>query len=340
MGVMGIVGIPFWNGYISKTLLHESIVERIWFFADYSLMARFFQLAESIFTVTGGLTTAYMIKIFSCVCIEKNQFNQEKMTALNKKYLSTTNSAILLICALLLPVLGFSPNVFMIPISTFAQDFMMGKDPSFEVEFLAWANLKGALASLSIGAILYIFIVRGCLMKKDEEGRSVYVNLWPQWIDLEKSVYRPLLLTVLPAIGALVARLAGGIVSAISSLGYRGFMAFRSFWHEFAPKRTINAAYLRASFEETCRNMPDISAEHLQAGYEKMCKKAPAISAEVLQSNYEKIRHIPSDSMNRFMEGEGGRKIEIFKTVFNSLAYSLLLFLVGAIIIVAFVLFG
>ena len=340
MGVMGIIGIPFWNGYISKTLLHESIVERIWFFADYTFMARFFQFAETIFTVTGGLTTAYMIKIFSCVCIEKNQFNQEKMTALNKKYLSTTNSAVLLICALLLPILGFSPNTFMIPLGTFAQDFMMGNDLSFKVEFLGWANLKGALASLAIGAILYIFIVRGCLMNKDEKGRSVYVNLWPGWLDIEKMLYRPLLLTVLPAIGALAARLIGGIVLAISALGYRGFMAFRSFWHAFAPKRTINAAYLRASFEATCRNMPDISAEHVQAGYEKMRTKTPDISTEALQASYEKIRHIPSGFINRFMGKERGQQFELFKSIINSLAYSLLLFLVGAIIIVAFVLFS
>ena len=27
MGALGIGGIPLWNGYISKTLIHESIVE-------------------------------------------------------------------------------------------------------------------------------------------------------------------------------------------------------------------------------------------------------------------------------------------------------------------------
>lgn len=29
MGALGIGGIPLWNGYVSKTLLHESIVEYI-----------------------------------------------------------------------------------------------------------------------------------------------------------------------------------------------------------------------------------------------------------------------------------------------------------------------
>ena len=29
MGAMGIGGMPLWNGYISKTLIHESIVEYI-----------------------------------------------------------------------------------------------------------------------------------------------------------------------------------------------------------------------------------------------------------------------------------------------------------------------
>jgi formate hydrogenlyase subunit 3/multisubunit Na+/H+ antiporter MnhD subunit len=36
MGVLGATGLPLWNGYISKTLLHESIVEYIRLFAEYS----------------------------------------------------------------------------------------------------------------------------------------------------------------------------------------------------------------------------------------------------------------------------------------------------------------
>ena len=25
--ILGVIGVPFWNGYVSKTLIHESMVE-------------------------------------------------------------------------------------------------------------------------------------------------------------------------------------------------------------------------------------------------------------------------------------------------------------------------
>ncbi|MCL2066771.1 MAG: complex I subunit 5 family protein [Treponema sp.] len=373
MGVMGIIGIPFWNGYVSKTLLHESIVYHIHYFYNYTTVSRFFQVVESIFTLTGGLTTAYMIKIFTCVCIEKNQFNQEKLTALNKKYISPVSGAVLFICALLLPILGFRPYVFMIPIANFAKDFMRASS-EYEVHFFAWANVRGAVASLGIGATIYLFVVRGILMKKDEEGRSVYVNLWPKFIDIENKVYKPLLLGLLPFIGAFVARSIGNFITLVSSLGFRAFMAFRNFWLVFAPARTgVKAAKLQADFEKFYQGLPNVNAvnmregyekmlrefsdihtdylhtgyekitqkasdvhldaEHLHSGYDKIREKSPHINVDKYREIYEKIRVKPANFMERIFGSIAGTRFGFMKSVVNSLAYSLLLFLIGALVI-------
>uniref|UniRef100_UPI000554E1A8 proton-conducting transporter transmembrane domain-containing protein n=1 Tax=Clostridium sp. D5 TaxID=556261 RepID=UPI000554E1A8 len=65
MGALGIGGIPLWNGYISKTLLHESIVE-------YS-GAPVFVFVEWMFLISGGLTVAYMLKLYISLFWEKNR---------------------------------------------------------------------------------------------------------------------------------------------------------------------------------------------------------------------------------------------------------------------------
>ncbi len=74
MGYLSIIGMPFWSGYISKTLLHESIIEKI-IMVDNNM---FYKFIESLFTLTGGFTTAYMTKLFVAVFIEKNPYYQEK----------------------------------------------------------------------------------------------------------------------------------------------------------------------------------------------------------------------------------------------------------------------
>ena len=73
MGLAGLAGIPGGSGYISKTLIHESIVEYIELLEEKGLAAGPYRLAEWIFLISGGLTLAYMLKLFICLCVEKNR---------------------------------------------------------------------------------------------------------------------------------------------------------------------------------------------------------------------------------------------------------------------------
>jgi len=375
MGVLGIIGLPFWNGYISKTMLHESIVEKIWLFPEYSSASTYFRVVESIFTLTGGLTTAYMIKIFTCVCIEKNQFDQGKLTALNKKYMTKTTAVVLFLSALILPILGFSPNTFMIPISGFAQEFMHGENPAHAVEFFAWANLRGAVASLSIGAIIYIFVVRGLLMARDEEGRSVYINAWPAPLNIENKVYKPLLLNILPFIGALIARFVGSILPSIASLGYKLFMKFRNMWvsdtKDMYPKvrslvdlsGEVVEFEINNIFEEMrfwarniywtgCRLLNAVNTSQEISASTPASPGIAGLLRRILEPSrnfYNSIGkhfHFPIPTMSKrfHFPGEGSdvqpsRSNEFIRVVFGSLSYSLLLLLFGVIVILAFVLF-
>ena len=379
MGVLGIIGMPFWNGYVSKTLLHESIVEQIHLLHGHSPASVFFQIVEGIFIFSGGLTTAYMIKIFSCVCIEKNQFNQEKLTAMNRNYLSAASSAVLLICAVLLPVLGFAPDRIMIPISRFCQEFMHGEDPAHAVHFFEWENVKGAVASLAAGAIIYILIVRLCLMAKDKEGRSVYVNRWPSFIDIEDRIYRPLLIKVLPFIGALAARFAGSVTAFVSSLGFRIFMAFRRFWiaktADFKPDFANVKVSYAASVEEipdfrvgldymkgACDKMLETAPEDyglglVQKGHEKLWEKAPEdYGLAAAWKTYDKVsgkttspdfglgfsQRTSAKIFGKIFDSLNGRIDRRFalprKPALNTFAYGLLLFLIGAVVIMAVIL--
>ena len=68
MGALGIGGIPLWNGYVSKTLIHESIVE----YMEAVGGPLVWHLAEWVFLITGGMTVAYMLKLFVAVFVEKN----------------------------------------------------------------------------------------------------------------------------------------------------------------------------------------------------------------------------------------------------------------------------
>ena len=206
LGALGIGGIPGWSGYISKTLLHESIVEYIHGMEHGEFLSRFFTVGgmktiEWVFLISGGLTVAYMCKLFVAVFLEENSDAAvQKGYDGKKKYLNPVSMIILLATACAIPVMGMLPHGTMDVMADMAQEFLGVHHAGHEVHYFAWVNLKGSVISVAIGAALYVFVVRRWMMETMPGGKKYYVNRWPEWIDLEERIYRPLMLKILPGI--------------------------------------------------------------------------------------------------------------------------------------------
>ena len=258
LGALGISGVPFFNGYISKTLLHEGIVEGIRHAGGLGL---FLRLSEWIFLIAGGITFAYMLKLFICIFMEeedgrkiaadvrgmagkagagaqdallrlKISFGLEDRSAapdavkggrkheqaqtdtapvqeaaaaaavedgtgsdaLHRRSKSACMDTLSTVCvfgsSLLMPVLG-QPFIM-----RHLAAFMTGEKEILSVRLMTWSNLSGSFISLGIGILIYIFVV-----KRYMAVDGSYVDLWPQKLDLEDLVYRPLLTRWLPLAG-------------------------------------------------------------------------------------------------------------------------------------------
>lgn len=217
MPILGIGGIPLWNGYISKTLIHESIVEYIEILAEAGQSVAFMKCAEALFLFSGGLTLAYMTKIFVCIFIEDNPYGVMKSVR-KGPYLSKMMSVILAAVAICLPVLGCLPHQTQDVLAAMGAHFMNAHISEHAVQYFAWVNLKGAVISIIVGAVVYFLFVRKVLMRKDANGNLVYVDAWPEWLNLENKIYRPVLLTALPFVGGFFARLAGSLTDGIIAI--------------------------------------------------------------------------------------------------------------------------
>lgn len=219
MGALGIGGIPLWNGYVSKTLIHESIVEYMEFMEE-GVSGSMFSIGmmkgiEWIFLISGGLTVAYMTKLYTALFIEKNNDEavQEKYDSLKGKYMNKISAFALTVSATLLPVMGFFPGSVMNGLADMGQD-LWHVEKTENAAYFSLANLKGGLISIGIGALIYLIIVRLWMIKK-EEGQSVYVNRWYRYFDLEDLIYRPVLLKLLPFIFGVVCRVLDSLVDTV-----------------------------------------------------------------------------------------------------------------------------
>ena len=197
LGAMGISGVPLLNGYVSKTLLHEAILEGLPHYG-WPLKA-----VEWIFLFSGGLTAAYMTKLFVAIFVEKHPTRQTEFDA-DKDWLSRPAALALGCSGAVIPILGFTADLSMNALADLGTDFLHGEPLAHAVRYLSLENLKGGAVSLAIGAAVYLLLVR-TWMRKDGN----YVNRWPGRLDLEELVYRPLLLKLLPGIFGWISAIFG-----------------------------------------------------------------------------------------------------------------------------------
>ncbi len=203
-GALAIGGIPGWSGYVSKTLLHESIVEYAEELALQGEPAMWIHVIEWIFLITGGMTIAYMTKLFVAVFMEDNLTRQKEFDE-KKHYMNKESIFALGIPTLLLLVMGFFPYLTMNRLADLAQGFLYGTAPGEAVHYFSLGNLKGAVISLCIGALIYFGFIRTCLMAKNEKGQKEYINIVPNLETWSETIEAP---TVKGMFGMIIASLA------------------------------------------------------------------------------------------------------------------------------------
>lgn len=223
-GALGIGGIPLFSGYVSKTLIHESIVEYIELLKEGAvssvlLAAGDMKLIEWVFLISGGFTVAYMCKLFFAVFVEKNSDPevQAKYDAMSGNYMNRKSTFALTVSAVLFPVMGILPHLIMDRAADFVKGFFR-LEHFHEVAYFSFTNLKGGLTSIVIGVIIYLVIGRLWMIRKEENGDTTYADYWPRVMDLEDYIYRPILLKVLPSVCGAVCFLLDNLLDFIARI--------------------------------------------------------------------------------------------------------------------------
>ena len=190
LGYLGLIGLPLFNGYLSKSLLHEAIVE----YAELAPAGRpLYRLYEMLFLFSGGLTAAYMTKLYLCLFWFRNRSAdiQKKWDGM-KSYLTPVSAAALLLSAIVLPLLGLFPDLFARSLTEAGIPFLRGEPLSSSFRWFSSENLLGAAISLTVGAFC-CWLIHRFLVPKGE-----YLNLWPDRLNLADRFYRPLVKQWLP----------------------------------------------------------------------------------------------------------------------------------------------
>ena len=210
LGALSIACIPpIGSGYNSKSLLHEALLELIVHQQEHGHIWMPYKAAEILFLISGGLTIAYMVKLYICIFWQKHPTRQAEYDASGRS-MNPVSAIALIGSAIVLPFLGAMPAALLTPLGDMSAHFFGQHAPAHAIDYFCAANLEGAAISISIGAAVYLLIVRPLLTKKNAAGIREYVNLWPACIDLEDGLYQPLINGILNLMGKIL-----GFIAAI-----------------------------------------------------------------------------------------------------------------------------
>lgn len=185
LGVMGIAGVPGLSGFLSKSLLHEGIVELIAHYAGHGHATGIYKVSEWLFLLAGGMTLCYMLKLYFCLFWMKNDRYQAEYDK-QGSYLSNPARLALGFAAALIPVIGLFPGRTMSRFGALSRSFLQGGEPAhLPIHYFSLENLKGAAISLIIGGCLFGLL----LLARKAKLRSKIAFRF----DLEDMVYRPLM---------------------------------------------------------------------------------------------------------------------------------------------------
>ncbi|WHH58779.1 proton-conducting transporter membrane subunit [Petroclostridium sp. X23] len=181
IGIFAVAGMPGFNGFASKTLLHEALLE-----ARHIYHNGWFQAAEVIFTISSGLTTAYLLKIFVAVFMEKNQ----RYWGQYRNHIYKRVKVPLVILSGVIIYMGIRPGALIHVINGSLETF--GVHESISIKFYTWHNIKAVFSSVAIGFLIYVLMVRKYL-RKQVDGEILYINPSLQWFNIERNMYIPII---------------------------------------------------------------------------------------------------------------------------------------------------
>ena len=178
LGALGLAGVPGFNGYVGKTLIHEGILEYAHELHGFTI----YNFCEWVFLFAAGITTAYMLKLYIALFWQRHPKRQSEFDKKNGSYMNRCSAFALCAAAVWIPLLGMVPALLE-KCAQISEGFT-GIEGVSGVAYFSAGNLKGGAVSLLIGTLVYLFVVRRWLVRPKEGYISVGLSLnwrdsWP-----------------------------------------------------------------------------------------------------------------------------------------------------------------
>lgn len=204
IGFFAIIGMPGFNGFISKTLLHEALSE-----AHHMYHNIWWTIAEIAFTIGSSFTVAYLLKIFVTVFIEEDDRYQGQY----KEHIRKRAFVPMIVLSGTIIFIGLKPSLVLNMLDGTLEIFQ--SHGHIEPNFYTWHSIRSSLLSMLYGSIIFFGFIRKFLRNRDG-NRPIYVNPSLKWFKLEEDLYIPIGILLYKSSSAFFHVVDRGIINMVT----------------------------------------------------------------------------------------------------------------------------
>lgn len=201
IGFCAIIGMPGFNGFASKTMIHHALTE-----AGHLNHSNLAIIGDILFYVCGAFTTAYLFKLYTAIFVENNS----RYYASYKKDINSRALFPMVASAILIVIFGLKPNWFLYQFEGINEIFNLHNTGVFDINFYSFSNIVSALITIGLGILIYVFFINKKLITI-VDNKKVYVNPSINWFNLEQDLYKPILV-ILFKISTVVLHVVDNII--------------------------------------------------------------------------------------------------------------------------------
>jgi formate hydrogenlyase subunit 3/multisubunit Na+/H+ antiporter MnhD subunit len=178
--LFGIGGVPGFNGYASKTLIHHGLFEAVELHHNFWMLA-----AEKIFIITSAGTLCYFLKIFYYIFIKEGEMAKENLP--DMPFLIKMVVSIFGICILALGLVPdmIAKNLFQPLYQAYGLDISIVE----HVHFWSWGTLWDSISYLLSGLAIFVIAVKGSWFEFSLPELASIEEVWCKFLDYYFRVY-------------------------------------------------------------------------------------------------------------------------------------------------------
>jgi formate hydrogenlyase subunit 3/multisubunit Na+/H+ antiporter MnhD subunit len=185
IGFCAIIGLPGFNGFTSKTIIHHALVEAL-----YNTSPVLAYGGEFIFYLSSAFTTAYLLKLYIALFVENNS----RYYASYSRYINKRAMFPMVISAAIIIIIGIKPGIFFAYFGDVYKIFGINMEEMEYFHYFTFGNIFSSIITIGLGILIYTQVVlKKLVVPVEGRRRPDFINPTTEWFSIEKNVYVPVL---------------------------------------------------------------------------------------------------------------------------------------------------